>query len=227
MAGPMSRRRKTRFAESEDVQMEDQSDGKNSERVDWKQLEPKLKAVTSPGNSFRSSIAYSKKNYILGCTIYIQNWTTMELSKPNATINTGCLASPPQNVGTKMKEVMVGHKVGFSLRGTSGIVSWLVGNLKRRVIVMWNVPFFSSPNILAVGITSRGVKNHTKDWYESISRNETTNDLCYTKGVFHDQCNQIISEDDILEVLGVMGTGSRADVIITVRPKFKKFLPIN
>ncbi|CAG2225366.1 secY [Mytilus edulis] len=179
MAGPMSKRRKTRF----DVQMKDQSDGKKSERVaiDWEQLESKLKAVTTPGISFRSSITYSKDNYIRVCTIYIQNWTTMELSKPNATLNTGCLASPPQNVGTKMKEVMVGHKVGFSLRGTSGIVSWLVCNLERRVIVMWNVPFFSSPNNLAVGITRRGVKNHTKDWYESISRNDTTNDLCYTK----------------------------------------------
>ncbi|XP_052076795.1 echotoxin-2-like [Mytilus californianus] len=227
MSKPISRRRKTRFSESEDVQTNDPSDGKNHERVDWKQLKQKLKAATTQGNSFRSSIMYSKENYIRVCTIYIQNWTTIELSKPNATINTGCLASPPQNVGTKMKEVMVGHKVGFSLRGTSGIVSWLVGNLDRRVIVMCNVPFFSSSNNLAVGITSRGVKNHTGNWYESISRNDTRDNICYTKGVFHDQCNQIISEDDILEVLGDMGTGSRADVIITVRPKNRKFLPIN
>ncbi|XP_063414112.1 conoporin-Cn1-like isoform X2 [Mytilus trossulus] len=219
-------RRKTRFSES-DVQKNDQSNGKNNARVDWTHLEKKLKVVTSPGNSFSSSIMYTKANYARVCTIYIQNWTTMELSKPNATINTGCLASPPQNVGTKMKEVLIGHKVGFSLRGTSGIVSWLLDNLDRRVIVMWNVPLFSSSNNLAVGITSRGVKNHNMNWYESISRNDTRDDICYTTGVFHDQCNQIISEDDTLEVLGDMGTGSRADVIITVRPKKRKFLPIN
>ncbi|CAC5414211.1 unnamed protein product [Mytilus coruscus] len=211
MSKPISRRRKTRFSESEDVQTNDPSDGKNNER----EFHSEVPSCTAKKTTFAFAPFIFKTGPLLNSL------------KPNATINTGCLASPPQNVGTKMKEVMVGHKVGFSLRGTSGIVSWLVGNLDRRVIVMWNVPFFSSANNLAVGITSRGVKNHMGNWYESISRNDTRDDLCYTKGVFHDQCNQIISEDDILQVLGDMGTGSRADVIITVRPKNKKYLPIN
>ena len=110
------------------------------------------------------------------------------------------------------------------MKGTSGLMSWLLSVLGRRVVVMWKVPFFNSTNTLAVGITTKGSTVHNDAWYTKINVVSDSPDLNVKRGKFYETCNEIMIEDDCIEVLGTMGTGSTPEVNITVRPKLHKFL---
>jgi hypothetical protein len=48
-------------------------------------------------------------------------------------------------------------------------------------------------------------------------------DLNVKRGKYYETCNEVMIEDDCIEVLGTMGTGSTPEVNITVRPKLHKF----
>ena len=47
-------------------------------------------------------------------------------------------------------------------------MSWSLGEAGRRVVVMWDVPFFHSHNILAVGISTTKNTVHKENWYTEI-----------------------------------------------------------
>ena len=110
------------------------------------------------------------------------------------------------------------------MKGTSGLMSWLLSVLGRRVVVMWKVPFFNSTNTLAVGITTKGNTVHNDAWYTKIDASSYSPDLNVKQGKYYETCNEIMIEDDCIEVLGTMGTGSTPAVHIIVRPKLHKFL---
>jgi len=110
------------------------------------------------------------------------------------------------------------------MKGTSGLMSWLLKVWGRRVVVMWNVPFFQSANTLAVGITMKGSTVHNDAWYTQIYKSSDSPDLHVKRGKYYQTCNEIMIEDDCIEVLGTMGTGRTPQVNIKVRPKQHKFL---
>ena len=64
--------------------------------------------------------------------------------------------------------LQVTHKHGFTMTGSSGIVSWLVEKNCKRIVVLWSSPFFSK-NKLAVGITN-GIMKHDETWYTKIMK---------------------------------------------------------
>ena len=112
------------------------------------------------------------------------------------------------------------------MKGTSGLMSWLLSDLGRRVVVMWNVPYFTSANTLAVGITTKSSTVHLNTWYSKIEKSSNIPDLRVKQGNYYETCNEIMIEDDCMEILGTMGTGSRPEVNIIVRPKLHKYLSI-
>ena len=91
---------------------------------------------------------------------------------------------------------------------------------------MWNVPCFRSDNILAVGLTKPGTTMHHEKWFTSIDNASDRPDLHIKRGKYYNTCNEIMIEDDSIQVLGTMGTGSRPEVRITVRPKYECNLAI-
>ena len=99
-------------------------------------------------------------------------------------------------------------------------MSWLLSELGRRVVVMWDVPFFHLHNILAVGITKESIVHNSK-WYTEIEKSSYSPDLNFTRGIYHDTCNEIMIADEYIEVLGTMGTGRTPEVNITVRSKLQ------
>jgi hypothetical protein len=60
-------------------------------------------------------------------------------------------------------------------------MSWSFGELKRRVVVMWDVPFFQSHNILAVGISTTENTVHKENWYTEIEKLSQSSDLNYSR----------------------------------------------
>ena len=103
-------------------------------------------------------------------------------------------------------------------------MSLLLSELGRRVVVMWDVPYFTFANTLVVGITTKGSNVHNEEWYTKIDLSSDSPDLHVKRGKYYETCNEIMIEDDCIEVLGTMGTGSTPEVNITVRPKLHKFL---
>ena len=105
--------------------------------------------------------------------------------------------------------------------GTSGLISWLLSELGRRVVVMWNVPFFQSASVLAVGIITQDSTIHNRRWYTEIEKSSYSTDLNFIRGIYYDTCNEVMITDGRIQVLGTMGTGRTPEVKITVRPKLQ------
>ena len=98
-------------------------------------------------------------------------------------------------------------------------MSWLLSELGRRVVVMWDVPFFKSANILAVGITTKDSTVHNRNWYTELEKSSYSPGLNFNRGIYESTCNEVMIADENIEVLGTMGTGRTPEVNITVRPK--------
>ena len=170
-----------------------------------------------PGCQFTRTLTQLNNNYRIVCGIVVKNRTNMELSSPRVTIKVGSLIRPPPSVAPRQTESMIAHKYGFSIRGTSGLMSWSFGELKRRVVVMWDVPFFQSHNILAVGISTTENTVHKENWYTEIEKLSQSSDLNYSRERYYETCNEVMIADERIEVLGTMGTGRAPEVNITVR----------
>ena len=91
----------------------------------------------------------------------------------------------------------------------------------RRVVVMWDVPFFQSANILAVGITPMESTVHNRKWYAELENSSYSPDLNFKRGIFYHTANEVVIADECIEVLGTMGTGRTPEVNITVRSKLQ------
>ena len=96
-------------------------------------------------------------------------------------------------------------------------MSWSLGEVGRRVVVMWDVPFFQSHNILAVGISTTENTVHKENWYTEIEKLSQSSDLNYSRERYYETCNEVMIADERIEVLGTMGTGRAPEVNITVR----------
>ena len=170
-----------------------------------------------PGCALTRTLTQLNNNYSIVCGIVVQNRTNMELSSPHVTIKAGSLIRPPASVARGQTKSMIAHKYGFSIRGTSALMSWSLGELGKRVVVMWDVPFFQSHNILAVGITTMENTVHKENWYTEIETLSQSTDLNYSRERYYETCNEVMIADEGIEVLGTMGTGRAPEVNITVR----------
>ena len=173
------------------------------------------------GCSITRTLSQLNTKYSIVCGILVQNRTNMELSLPHVTMEAGSLIKPPASVSPGQTESVIVHKHWFSIRGTSGLMSWSLGELGRRVVVMWDVPYFQLDNILAVGITTTDNTVHNRKWFTEIEKSSYSADLNFKRGIFYDTCKEVMIADEGIEVLGTMGSGRTPEVNITVRSKFQ------
>ncbi|CAC5420805.1 unnamed protein product [Mytilus coruscus] len=93
-------------------------------------------------------------------------------------IYSGYVSMPPVSVRPGQKEGMIAHKHGYTMTGSSGIVSWLIRNKERRVVIVWRSPFLAT-NTMAVCLTTVGKANYDSSWFSIIIQRKIDANLKY------------------------------------------------
>lgn len=218
-------------SQEDDTESEDRNDDANTRnntrdqsnmsRVTWNGH-----MVTSMGKSTRlgSSLHGTNMSTMMTNTQYrtvvgieITNWTRYHLTSPEVNIRSGYISVPPVSVQPGHKESMIAHKHAYTMTGSSGVVSWLIRNKERRVVIVWRSPFLAS-NTMAVCLTTVGKDNHDSSWFNIITQMKTDANLKYKCFTYDNVIKEIMIEDDGFQICGSMGTSHKPEVKITVRP---------
>lgn len=218
-------------SQEDDTESEDKNDDANSRnnirnqssrsRVTWNGH-----MITSMGNSTRLgsslhgtnlSLMMTYKQYRTVVGIEITNWTKYHLTSPELNIYSGYVSMPPVSVRPGHKEGMIAHKHGYTMTGSSGIVSWLIRNKEKRVVIVWRSPFLAS-NTMAVCLTTVGKDTHDSSWFNIITQRKPDANLKYESFTYDNVIKEIMIEDGDFQICGSMGTSHKPEVKITVRP---------
>ncbi|XP_052076300.1 tereporin-Ca1-like isoform X3 [Mytilus californianus] len=167
------------------------------------------------GTSLSTLMAYTHYSIVVG--IEITNWTKYRLTKPKSKTYSGYISTPAVSVRPGHKEAMIMHKHGYTTTGSSGIVSWLIQHKERRITIVWNSPYFSS-NSMGICLTTVGNDTHNDSWFNIISKKQQDEKLKYEFSTFSDTSSEMMIEDDDFQIFGSMGTSSKPEVKITLRP---------
>lgn len=103
------------------------------------------------------------------------------------------------------------------MTGSSGIVSWLIESKGRRIAIVWKSPYFRS-NSVGICVTTVGYETHANSWFNIISNKKQDETLKYQFSTFSDTSDEIMIEDNDFQLFGSMGTSSKPEVKITLRP---------
>ena len=81
----------------------------DTKTINWKDMKRRMEESTIPGSSLAGTqlSTLMNKSYNIVCGIVVQNWTNMELSLPQVTVNTGSLSKPPASVSPGQREAVV------------------------------------------------------------------------------------------------------------------------
>nr|UYP38779.1 mytiporin 13 [Mytilus galloprovincialis] len=206
------------------------NDHKSKSRVDWNtHMMKSMSASTRFGQSLHGtnlSSLMTNKSYGIVVGIQITNWTKYHLTEPKTKTYSGYISTPAVSVGPSNVEAMVIHKKGYTPTGTSGIVSWLIENKQRRIAIVWNSPYFRS-NSVGICISTFGNVIQEDSWYNVISNKQQDEKLKYKFVTFSNSSEEIMVEDADFELVGSMGTSSKPEVKITLRPKMTHDLSIS
>nr|UYP38785.1 mytiporin 22 [Mytilus galloprovincialis] len=155
-------------------------------------------------------------NYTIVCGIEIKNSTKHTLHSPRTIVQWGFLLSPPSTaIKPGGKGHFIGHKHSAGVTGTTGVVSYLIGETDWRMVIMWSAPynFDFFDNRLAVGfIKSRDDSNiYNRMYYE--------NDDKFSRDNYCRSCNIIKDERDGFVIQGIMGTSHKSKVEVELSEK--------
>ncbi|VDI29983.1 Hypothetical predicted protein [Mytilus galloprovincialis] len=151
-------------------------------------------------------------NYSVVCGIEIKNSTQYVLHSPKTTVEWGYLLSPPPtSIKPEEKGSFIGHKNSASATGTTGVVSYMIGTTKLRMVVMWASPynFDFYENYLAVGFDV----NHDKEIYNLMYYGEGR-DYQFSRDSYYRNCNAVQKTKDCFTIHGIMGTSHKSKVVI-------------
>lgn len=206
------------------------TDGKSKSRVDWNtHMMKSMSASTRFGQSLHGtnlSSLMTNKSYGIVVGIQITNWTKYHLTEPKTKTYSGYISTPAVSVGPSNVEAMIVHKKGYTPTGTSGIVSWLIENKQRRIAILWKSPYFGS-NSVGICISTSGNVTQEDSWFNVISNNQQDEKLKYKFATFSNSSEEIRVGDPDFELVGSMGTSSKPEVKITLRPKMTHDLSIS
>ncbi|XP_071126466.1 tereporin-Ca1-like isoform X1 [Mytilus edulis] len=201
-----------------------------SSRVTWNgHMLTSMGDSTRLGSSLQGtnlSTMMTNKHYRTVVGIEIANWTKYHLTSPEVNIYSGYISMPPVSVRPGQKEGMIAHKHGYTMTGSSGIVSWLIEKREKRVVIVWGSPFIAS-NTMAVGLTTAGKDNHESSWFNTITQGKSDANLRYEPFTYDNAIKEIIIEDKDFQICGSMGTSHKPEVKITVRPTKRMDLSID
>ncbi|CAG2242151.1 unnamed protein product [Mytilus edulis] len=158
-------------------------------------------------------------NYTIVCGIEIKNSTKYTLHLPKTTVQWGFLLSPPTTaIKSGGKGHFIGHKHSAGVTGTTGVVSYLIGEFDLRMVIMWSAPynFDFFDNRLAVGfINSKEDGDIYNRMYYGIDKEFARNNYCRS-------CNAISNERDGFIIQGIMGTSHKSKVEVELSEIVKK-----
>ncbi|XP_052076301.1 tereporin-Ca1-like isoform X1 [Mytilus californianus] len=164
------------------------------------------------------STLMTNKHYSIVVGIEITNLTNNRLTKPKTKTYSGYISTPAVSVRPGHKEAMIAHKHGYTMTGSSGIVSWLIQNYERRLVIVWKSPYFRS-NSVGICLTTVGNETHNDSWFNIIRNNQKCKkQLKYKFSTFDDTSDEIMIDDGDFQVFCSMGTSSKPEVKITLRP---------
>lgn len=102
------------------------------------------------------------------------------------------------------------------MTGSSGIVSWLIQDKEKRLVVVWKSPYFLS-NSFGICLTTVGIETHKDKWITIIRNNQKCAELKYKFSSIGERSDEIMIEDDGIQICGSMGSSSKPEVKITLR----------
>ncbi|KAH3875512.1 hypothetical protein DPMN_038779 [Dreissena polymorpha] len=164
----------------------------------------------------------SSLGYKVTMGMEVENWTKFALMSPHVTRKSGVIQIPPVQIRPAQKEGFVARKTGYTATGSWGVVSWFVAEKRRRVVIMWSVPFNQNhyKNILAVGIT-KGDHYHNADWADQMYYRGSNWQLGFERAEYYHSLPTVSWEDTEtgLIVAATMSTSHNAIVNVVVRSK--------
>lgn len=89
-------------------------------------------------------------NRCIAITVEVYNATKYILKSEGYFIAEGHVKIPPENIIPDSRQALVARKHNLTWTGASGMAVWRIGDTDRRLVVMWDVPFFTE-NKLSVG----------------------------------------------------------------------------
>ena len=176
-----------------------------------------------------SGIATSHDRYV-DITIELSNATKHILYNEGFFLARGQMKIPPQSIiSPDEKDALFAQKRKLLLTGTSGMAVWKIGHTNIRLMVTWNVPFFTA-NRLAVNFIDGEVNLTMRDYNNTLRRGN--NDTCkkYKK---ESACAQAKATCKDFSVRGIMGSDSKCTAKVDLLPlnkdvaskKFEPFVP--
>ncbi|XP_076071816.1 conoporin-Cn1-like [Mytilus galloprovincialis] len=147
--------------------------------------------------------------------IQVINLTKFHLIQPNMITISGYVSTPAVSISPGHTEAMIAHrKYEASFVGSSGMVSWLIQDTDRRLVIVWKSPLFLS-NTLGIGLTNVGYTTQRYYWNEDIRKNKENKELISKYMSFGKMSEEIMIENDCFKVCGSMGSSSKPEVKVT------------
>nr|QFQ61161.1 conoporin [Conus magus]QFQ61166.1 conoporin [Conus magus] len=178
--------------------------------------------VVTPGPSLNGVALkdLADTGYKITCVFQLENWTRYRLIVPRVHMAFGVITTNPTAIEPGKREAFAVRKTSDTASGVAGSVSWELEEARRRVIVMWSVPYdFNSFGYwLGLGMTREGLVDPDKDWYGQMYYGSNDGDLTFTRKDFYYNTDPIIYGNDKFEVEGDMTNTQHAQIKIVIRP---------
>ncbi|XP_052076295.1 tereporin-Ca1-like isoform X2 [Mytilus californianus] len=217
----------SKSSDSDETNMGNNSnENKSTGRVTWNsQMMKSMRDSTRLGPSLHGtnlSTMMTNIYYNIVVGIEITNWTRYHLStRAMMTYSRGYMSTPAVSVRPGHQEALIIHEYGYrtcnTMTGSSGIVSWLIQNKERCLVIFWKVPYFSS-NSMGICLKTVGSETDNDCWFSIIRNEQKDEKLKYKFSTFDDTSNEMMIEDDDFQIFGSIETSSKPEVKITLRP---------
>ncbi|CAF1071799.1 unnamed protein product [Brachionus calyciflorus] len=184
-----------------------------------------VSAAISAGASVATAHA-SDDQYLIRVIIELENWSNWVLHTPKVHIDAGVLCVPPSNILPLKKEALSARKTKDTATGSYATVSWLVGSLNKRIVVMWSAPYDFNlySNWMGLGITTADV--HDDSWFDRMYYERTIPEMQnYKIAEFNRNNREIMVEDGDFEFKGIMGNGHHTTIKLYIKPKDRNNIP--
>ena len=154
--------------------------------------------------------------------VELENYTKFYLSPQDTEINAGYIAEPPAAMFGGEKHGVVGHQVGHTAKGCAGIVSWNIEEFKRKVVVMYSVPFDHNlhSNWVGLGICSQYHEPSSDEMYYGSA------DYFERKELYYETDPVSFSSSDFT-VEASCGTNHKPAIMVKLTPTYHENLAPN
>nr|AXS67878.1 coluporin-6 [Colubraria reticulata] len=193
--------------------------------VDLKDVEAAASTNITPGSSITGDVQQEliKSGFLRTLAIFVENWTRYPLISPFVYHKDGYSDSTKLTIQPGMKEVFITRKTSYLLAGTTGVVSWLVEGAKRRLVLLWAIPYdrVSYRNWMALGLTPKGITipEDGSMTYRNMYFHSSNSQLKFTRDK-----TSVIHRDADFTIIGTLTEGPNAVMKVVFSPTHTSYL---